>query len=146
MARKRRRQRAEPTAPLGASGAAALPSAYTDAPARSLRPDWRWRSFPTFFAFVCGMLLAFLVNEGTANPVAFILLIASLLGVGYGLAHMFITNVVVASRVRARQRAAADDGDGSADSAEYEDVLVYDEDSDSDGDETGAPSATADAP
>lgn len=146
MAPKRRRQRAESTPPGGASDAAALPSAYANAPVRSLRPHWRWRSFPTFFAFVCGMLLAFLVNEGTANPVAFILLIASLLGVGYGLAHMFITNLVVANRVRARQHAAALDGDDSGDSADYEEVLVYDEDGDSSGDDNGAPPAAANAP
>lgn len=94
------------------------------------------------------MLLAFLVNEGTANPVAFILLIASLLGVGYGLAHMFITNLVVANRVRARQQAAAldsDDTGASDDDAEYEEVLVYDEDGDSSDDDNGAPTTAANA-
>lgn len=86
------------------------------------------------------MLLAFLVNEGTANPVAFILLILSLLGVGYGLAHMFVTNLVVAGRLRARQREAAL---GADQDPEYEDVLVYDDPARTD---TDSPPNAANAP
>ena len=51
-----------------------------------------------FAAFVSGLLLAFLVNEGSVNPVAFVLQIAALLGVGYSLAHLFVTNVIAAGR------------------------------------------------
>lgn len=83
-------------------------------PRRRARPDWRWRSFPVFAAFVSGMLLAFLVNEGSVNPAAFVLQIAALLGVGYSLAHLFVTNVITAGRTR---RADRDD--------ETEDVVVY---------------------
>ena len=36
------------------------------------RRDWRWRTFPVFAAFTLGLLVAFLVNEGSANPVAFV--------------------------------------------------------------------------
>jgi hypothetical protein len=67
-----------------------------------------------FAAFVSGILLAFLVNEGSVNPVAFVLQIAALLGVGYSLAHLFVTNVIVAGR---RRRADPDD--------DTEDVVVY---------------------
>ncbi len=83
-------------------------------PRRRARPDWRWRSFPVFAAFVSGMLLAFLINEGSVNPAAFVLQIAALLGVGYSLAHLFVTNVFAAGRAR---RADRDD--------ETEDVVVY---------------------
>jgi hypothetical protein len=81
---------------------------------RRSRRDWRWRSFPVFAAFVSGMLLAFLVNEGSVNPVAFALQLAALLGVGYSLAHLVVTNVIAAGR---SHRADRDD--------ETEDVVVY---------------------
>ena len=64
------------------------------------RPDWRWRSFPVFAAFAAGMLIAFVVNEGTVNPVAFVLQLVALLGVGYSLAHLLVTNVIAAGRTR----------------------------------------------
>ena len=83
---------------------------------RRVRPDWRWRSFPVFAAFVSGMLLAFLVNEGSVNPAAFVLQIAALLGVGYSLAHLLVTNVIAAGRTR---------GSDHDDSDETEDVVVY---------------------
>ena len=107
MAKKQARQ--------SASGTPAAQSAAT-APGRRprTRPDWRWRSFPVFAAFVSGLLLAFLVNEGSVNPVAFVLQIAALLGVGYSLAHLFVANVIAAGR----HRRADPDGD-------TEDVVVY---------------------
>ncbi len=64
------------------------------------RPDWRWRSFPVFAAFATGMLIAFIINEGSVNPAAFVLQIAALLGVSYSLAHLLVTNVVTAGRTR----------------------------------------------
>jgi hypothetical protein len=76
-------------------------------------------------AFVTGMLVAFLSNGATSNPVAFVLLIAALLGFGYCLAHLVVTNVLVAGRVR-RQRAALARGEDPA--ANYEDALVYKDD------------------
>lgn len=107
MAKKQARQ--------SASGTPAAQSAAT-APGRRprARPDWRWRSFPVFAAFVSGLLLAFLVNEGSVNPVAFVLQIAALLGVGYSIAHLFVTNVIAAGR----RRRADPDGD-------TEDIVVY---------------------
>lgn len=88
----------------------------------SARPasDWRWRSFPVFFAFVAGMLLAFLSNGATSNPVAFVLLIGALLGFGYGLAHLVINNVVFAGRAR-RQ------GSANSHANDFEEELVYPE-------------------
>ena len=78
------------------------------------RPDWRWRSFPVFAAFATGMLIAFVVNEGTVNPVAFVLQLAALLGVGYSLAHLFVTNVITAGR--------------SSREDETEDVIIHPDD------------------
>lgn len=78
------------------------------------RPDWRWRSFPVFASFAAGMLIAFVVNEGSANPVAFVLQIAALLGVGYSLAHMLVANVAAAGRARR-----------SVTHGDSEDVVVY---------------------
>jgi hypothetical protein len=81
------------------------PGAAVPAPAarKPTRPDWHWRTFPVFAAFSAGLLVAFLSNEGTVNPVAFALLIAALLGVGYSLAHLVVTNIVVAGRLRRRE-------------------------------------------
>ena len=60
------------------------------------------------------MLIAFVVNEGSANPVAFFLQIAALLGVGYSIAHLLVINVLGAGRTRRRD---PDD--------ETEDVIVH---------------------
>ena len=81
---------------------------------RRTRPDWRWRSFPVFAAFATGMLIAFVVNQGSVNPIAFVLQLAALLGVGYSLAHLFVTNVITAGRTRRRDR-----------EDETEDVIIH---------------------
>ena len=88
-------------------------------------PEWRWRTFPVFFAFVCGMLLAFFSNEGTVNPVAFVLLLAALLGFGFGIAHLIVTNFYVARRVRARREAIAR---GETPPEDFQDELVFPKD------------------
>ncbi len=94
-------------------GTATAPSARRVKASSRVRPDWRWRTFPVFAAFAAGMLVAFLVNEGSANPVAFVVQIAALLGVGYSLAHLIVSNVVRVGRSTRRR----DD--------ETEDVVVY---------------------
>lgn len=88
---------------------------------RPAPPDWRWRSFPVFFAFASGALLAFLVNEGSVNPAAFVLQLAAIAAFGYGLAHLFVMNVIVSGRLR-RRRARGPSRDD-----EYEDVIEYPE-------------------
>jgi hypothetical protein len=115
MAKKKRKQRSTqgtPPRPGSASG-------------EHVTPDWRWRSFPVFFALVCGMLLAFFVNEGTANPLAFVLLLAALLGFGFGVSHLIVTNVFVARRVRARREAIAR---GETRPEDFQDDLVFPDD------------------
>jgi hypothetical protein len=95
-----------------------------DAVARGGRPDWRWRTFPVFAAFVAGMLLAFVVNGATQNPIAFIFAILAILGCVYSAIHLFVMNVIVAGRVRRRQRALAR---GETPPEDMEDVVVYEE-------------------
>jgi len=70
-------------------------------------PRWRWRTFPVFFAFVLGLLVAGIVNGEQNNEFAWIVQLLALLGVGYGLVHLFVTNVIVAGRVRRRERPIA---------------------------------------
>jgi peptidoglycan/LPS O-acetylase OafA/YrhL len=118
MARKKKPHRGRVGARGGA--AAAKPAARIDR--ESVLPEWQWRTFPVFFAFVTGMLLAFFVNEGTVNPLAFLLLLAALLGFGYCLAHILVTNFVVAGRVRRRRAARAR---GEALPEDFEEELVY---------------------
>lgn len=105
----------------------APPRTATAAPERRLRtgPDWRWRTFPVFAALVTGMLIAFIVNEGSVNPVAFFLQLAAVLGVGYCLAHIVVTNVIIGGRAR-RRAAALDRGEPPED--DLEDVVVYPQD------------------
>lgn len=88
------------------------------------RPDWRWRSFPVFAAFVAGMLLAFIVNGTTQNPVAFVVAVLAIMGCVYAAIHLFVMNVIVAGRVRRRQQAIAR---GETPPEDMEDVVVYDD-------------------
>jgi hypothetical protein len=78
-----------------------------------------------FAAFAGGALLSFLIDGGSHNPVAFFAQLAALLGVAYSLAHMVVTNVVLASRARRRREAA---GRGEAPGEETEEVVVYADD------------------
>jgi Flp pilus assembly protein TadB len=47
---------------------------------------WQWRSFPVFFAFVCGAFVMGLLIATPAAPIAFYL---ALFGVAFGAAHIF---------------------------------------------------------
>ena len=85
-------------------------------------PRWNWRAFPVFAGFSLGLLVSFLVDGGSHNPAGFFVQLAALLGVGYSLAHIVVTNVVLAGRVRrldaARER-------GEAPGEETEEIVVY---------------------
>jgi Na+-transporting NADH:ubiquinone oxidoreductase subunit NqrB len=61
---------------------------------------WRWRSFPVFFAFVCGAFAMGLLN-GVTNPVGAVFLYLTLLGVTFGIAHM-VTRRLAEWRMRRR--------------------------------------------
>lgn len=112
--RTRRRPRGRPRGPAQATPAAA--------PGRSAPnlPEWKWRTFPVFAAFVAGLLADSLVNPPASNA-GTALRIVALLGTGYVLAHVFVTNVIVARRIKARDRARAR-GD---DDTEWVDEVVH---------------------
>ena len=76
------------------------------APRRRVTPDWRWRSFPVFAALVAGVLIDSLISP-PSNTGGQVLRVLALLGFGYVLAHLFVTNVIVAGRVRRREKAIA---------------------------------------
>jgi lipopolysaccharide export LptBFGC system permease protein LptF len=94
---------------------------------RRVYPEWRWRTFPVFAAFVLGLLIASIISGAPSNDVAAMVQIAALLGVGYVIAHMFVMNVIIAGRLRRRQQ-AIDRGETPPD--EVEDVAVYPDDED----------------
>lgn len=118
MARKRRR---------GRTAAASRPAQATPArqaaiaPAGRALPQWKWRTFPVFFAFVAGLLVASIINPPNGDA-GYALQLGALAAFGYGLAHLFVTNVIVAGRLR-RQRQAAERGEEPPEA--FEDELVY---------------------
>ena len=69
-------------------------------------PDWRWRSFPVFAALVTGVLIDSLISP-PSNTVGQVLRIAAVAGFGYVLAHLFVTNVIIAGRLKRREKALA---------------------------------------
>ena len=87
-------------------------------------PDWKWRTFPVFAALLTGMLVAFVVNGGSMNPVAYVLQIVALLGVGYCIAHFVVRNVITSGRLRRRDAIAR----GETPAEDLEDVVVYPKD------------------
>jgi hypothetical protein len=88
----------------------------------SASPDWRWRTFPVFAAFVAGLLLASLLNAETDNALEAIVQIIAIAGAAYVLIHLFVMNVIVAGRIK-RRDAAITRGEEIDD--EYEDAVVY---------------------
>ncbi len=47
-------------------------------------PDWNWRTFPVFFAFVAGIVIMGLV----ANTLLGLIFFGGLFGLAYGVAHI----------------------------------------------------------
>ena len=92
-------------------------------PQRTSAPNWRWRTFPVFFAFCAGLLAASLVNRQIDTAFEAIVSWIALLGVGYGFAHLFVSNVIVAGRIRRREQRIAHSHDVRHD--EWEDEIVH---------------------
>ena len=59
---------------------------------RSL-PDWNWRTFPVFFAFMAGIVIMGLV----ANTLLGLIFFGGLFGLAYGVAHI-VTRLWLARR------------------------------------------------
>ena len=62
--------------------------------------EWRWWTFPVFFAFVVGVLVGILV---AFSPLVFIIFYASLFAVVFGAVHL-ITRRIVRRRQQAQGR------------------------------------------
>ena len=88
--RRRRRHRG------GGGGAERAAGPEPQAKATPQSPDWRWRSFPVFFAFACGALAVILLSAIFRPDVLFF---GALFGVTFGLAHM-VTRLLVGRRAR----------------------------------------------
>lgn len=88
--RRRRRGRGEST---GESG----PAAETKRPAQPAMPDWKFISFPVFFAFVLGIVVMGVVVTDPLMGVVFF--IGGLGAVAFGVAHI-ITRRWIANRRR----------------------------------------------
>jgi hypothetical protein len=76
----------------------------TTTPLFKTTAGWQWRSFPVFFAFVCGAFLMGLLN-GTTNIAGAIVFYIVLFGVAFGAAHL-VTRLWAERRLRSRQPAA----------------------------------------
>jgi len=70
----------------------------TTTPSFMTTAGWRWRSFPVFFAFVCGAFIMGLLITSPAGPVFFYL---ALFGVAFGAAHI-VTRWLAERRMRRR--------------------------------------------
>lgn len=66
-----------------------------------------------------GVLVSYIVIA-TSGTLALAVFYAALFGVGYGLAHMFVRNVIVAGRLRRQRQAARGERE-----EETEEELVY---------------------
>ena len=62
---------------------------------------WRWRTFPVFFAFVCGIFATAVLLIATAGYAFWPLFVVSGAGMGYGLAHVF-THRIAGQRAQRR--------------------------------------------
>jgi hypothetical protein len=77
-------------------------------------------------AFVAGLMIASIVNGRPDNTLGAMVQVAALLGLFYCLIHLFVTNVIVAGRIRRREMAEAE---GVELDEDFEDELVYREES-----------------
>jgi hypothetical protein len=121
MAKKRKRAR---TAAASRHANAASARQQNGASSERASPGWKWRTFPVFLAFVAGALVASVVNP-PSGTVGYVVQLAAIAGVGYGIAHLFVTNVIVAGRLRRRREGAAR---GEEPPEAYEEELVYPDD------------------
>ena len=91
---RRRRRRRRHRGGGGGAESADGPEPQPQAKATPQLPDWRWRSFPVFFAFACGALAVILLSAVFRPDVLFF---GALFGVTFGLAHI-VTRLFIARR------------------------------------------------
>jgi hypothetical protein len=87
-------------------------------------PEWRWRTFPVFFAFFVGALVMAAINGAPDNAIAAVAQFVVLAALSYGLARIFVRKVFAERRLTRREKQIAR-GEISAGGDEYEDVVVY---------------------
>lgn len=85
-------------------------------------PEWRWRTFPVFFAFFVGALVMAVVNGAPDNELAAAAQFVVLAALSYGLARIVVRKLFAERRLTRHERRGLTEG---AEDGEYEDVLVY---------------------
>lgn len=83
---------------------------------------WQWRTFPVFCAFIAGLLIASLLNRETNTNAEAMIQYGALLGAAYIVVHLFVTNVIVAGRIKRRDAILAR---GETPPEDFEDELIY---------------------
>ncbi len=78
--RRRRKGRAQKESPAYQQQAPKTPPKVQ----ARLLPEWNWRTFPVFFAFVAGIVIMGLV----ANTLLGLIFFGGLFGLAYGVAHI----------------------------------------------------------
>ncbi len=99
--RRRGRRRGSRRGAGTAEGAGRTDEAQAQAQASTTTPlfEWQWRTFPVFFAFVCGGLLILLIGPKPNTDLYSVLFFVYLGAVAFGLAHM-ATRLFIARRRR----------------------------------------------
>jgi hypothetical protein len=96
---------------------AAPPTTATTTHDRGGLPEWRWTTFPVFFAFFAGALVMQGLNGEPGTGIAAIAQWVVLAGVSYGFARIFVRKVFAERRASRRADPESD----------YEEVAVYPE-------------------
>jgi hypothetical protein len=112
MARSQRRLRVTESEKLAAAQSAK----------RAALPEWRWRTFPVFFAFFIGAMVMALLNGTPSTDIAAVAQIIVLIALCYGLARIVVRKVFAERRLTRRERQIAR---GETPDEDYEDVVVY---------------------
>ncbi len=79
---------------------------------------WKWRTFPVFAALMVGLTIGTFIDGRPDTDLGVVVRVLALVGFAYVLIHLFVTNVIVAGRIKRRAQ-STEDGD-----AEFEDVVV----------------------
>ena len=75
----------------------------TTSPTPTATAGWRWRTFPVFFAFVCGL---FVMGLLATSPVGFGAFYIAVFGVAFGAAHI-VTRRIAERRMLRRASGTA---------------------------------------
>lgn len=105
--KRKKRRRGRRRGSRRGAGAAEAAGRTDEAPAPAPTPtptpaphlEWQWRTFPVFFAFVCGGLLILLIGPKPNTDLYSVLFFVYLGAVAFGLAHM-ATRLFIARRRR----------------------------------------------